>query len=56
MLVAESIIMKFLLCRKIFCVMYCEVEMWPMLYSTLKFKQKMRFFSVNKFVKQRFIM
>ena len=35
-------ITKFLLCRKIFCVMYCEVEIWLMLHSDVDFGQNMK--------------
>ena len=39
-------IINFLLYRKIFCVMYCEVEMWPMLDCTVNFGQNV-FCAVN---------
>ena len=32
-------ITKFLLCRKIFCMMYYEIEICPMLHCTIKFNQ-----------------
>ena len=34
------VIAKVLLSRKIFCVMYYEVEMWLMLHYAVKFRQK----------------
>ena len=32
-------IIKFLLCRKIFDVVYYEIEIWLMLHSAVKFRQ-----------------
>ena len=34
---------EFLLCSKIFCVMYCEVEIFPLLHPAVKLDKYVNF-------------
>ena len=46
-----EILTEFLVCKKIFCVMYCKIKICPMLHSVVKFKWD----AINEIVKKSFI-
>ena len=43
-----EIITEFLVCKKIFCVMYCKIKICPVLHSVVKFKWD----AINEIVKK----
>ena len=47
-------ITKFLLCKKIFCVMHYEIEIWLMVHSTVKFRQN-ELMNANELINQSLI-